>query len=297
VKLLLFGRDGQVGRALGEVLPRLGDTIVVHRSAVDFERPDEIRHILDREQPDVIVNAVAYTAVDAAVDDRARAFAVNATAVGVIADAARKNDALVVHYSTDCVFDGNAEGYQPETQPTNPVSVYGASKLEGERLLVESGAAYLILRISWIYAIDGRNFPLTVLWLARERNALDMVADEFGAATSATLVAVATLEAIRQTVADRSKAGLYHLAAAGSASRYELARYIVEEARAAGAQLSLVPDAIRPIAARDFPAKARRPSNSRLDTTKFRTVFGTQLPPWQEGIGQLIKTLRAGGHL
>ena len=297
MKLLLLGRNGQVGRALASRLPQLGDVVALGRDDVDFDDATELGARIRREKPDVIVNAAAHTAVDAAEDDRDYAFAINADAVCAIGQAANKNGALVVHYSTDCVFDGTAAGDQPEIQATNPISVYGASKLEGERLLIESGADHLILRISWIYAERGRNFPLTILRLARERTALEVVADEFGAATSATLVAEATTEAIRQTLTDRSKAGLYHLAAAGSASRYELARFVLDEALAAGANVSLTPDAIRPIAARDYPSKARRPANSRLDTAKFRTAFGMQLPPWQDGIRQLIKALGAGGAL
>ncbi|MEO7221898.1 MAG: dTDP-4-dehydrorhamnose reductase [Devosia sp.] len=297
MKFLLLGRDGQVGRALGDLLPQYGETVALGRAEVNFEHPDQLTETIDREHPDVVVNAAAYTAVDAAEDNEDRAFGINARAVGAIGRAARKNGALVVHYSTDCVFDGAVGCYQLETQATNPVSVYGASKLEGERLLGASGADHLLLRVSWIYAERGRNFPLAVLRLAKERKELTMVADEFGAPTPASLVALASLEAIRQTVSDRSKSGLYHLAAAGSVSRHELALYIVEAALDAGASLALDMDKIRAITAEEHGARAKRPANSRLDTTKFRATFNAHLPPWQDGIRQLIKTLRARGDI
>ena len=298
MKLVLFGSGGQVGRALAPLLLELGTVAAFDHNTADFEHPETLADIIERERPDVIVNAAAYTAVDAAEDDRERADVVNAKAVGAIGGAAHKTGALVVHYSTDFVFDGRGDRPYSETDATNPLSVYGASKLAGDEALQASGADHLIFRVTWNYSPDGKNFPLAILRLAKTRDALDVVSDEVGAATSAELIAQATVEAVRQTLADRSKAGLYHLTASGAASRDELARFIVTEARAAGAELALRPENIRPILARDYAAaKAVRPSNSRLDTSKFRSAFGMTLPSWQDGIRDLISTLREGGRL
>ena len=298
MKLVLFGSGGHVGRALKPRLEQLGAVAAIDRTTADFERPQSLVEIIDRERPDVIVNAAAYTAVDAAEDDRVRADLVNAEAVRQIAEAARRHNALVVHYSTDFVFDGRADHPYRETDATNPLSAYGASKLGGDEALMRSGADHLIFRVTWNYSPEGKNFPLAILRLAKAREAIDVVSDEIGAATSADLIADATVNALRQTLADRSKAGLYHLTASGSASRDELARFVVTEARAAGAELVLKPENIKPILARDYAAaKAARPSNSRLDTSKFQAAFGMALPSWQDGIRNLITTLRQGGSL
>jgi dTDP-4-dehydrorhamnose reductase len=297
VKLLLFGRDGQVGRALQATLPALGEVIALGRAEADFATPEALPDLVAAHRPDVIVNAAAYTAVDSAEDDRERAWTINAGAVGRLGEAAKKSGALVVHYSTDYVFDGTAGGPQSEEAPTSPVSVYGASKLAGEALLRESGARHLIFRTSWIYAPEGRNFPLTILRLAHERESLTVVSDQLGAPTPAALIAEVTAAAVPQALADRGKLGLYHLAPAGETSWHGFARYLVADALAEGAHLRLTPEAILPIPSAGYPAKARRPANSRLDTTRLRTVFGVTLPPWQLGVRQLISTLKSGGRL
>ncbi len=292
MRLLLLGKNGQVGRALAPLLDTLGTVAAFDRQEANLEQPRAIGDLIDSTRPDVIVNAAAYTAVDAAEDDRARAFTVNAEAVGVIGEHARALGALVVHYSTDFVFDGkSARGYR-EDDTAAPLSVYGASKLAGDEALVASGADHLILRVTWNYSPDGKNFPLTILRLAKTKDAIDVVSDEVGAATSAKLIAGSTVVALEKALADRSRGGVYHLTAAGSASRNELARYVVAEAIAAGANLILKPEAIRPIEARNYPLKASRPSNSRLDTAKFRETFGVRLPHWQDGVRDLIWTLR-----
>ncbi|HZY69105.1 MAG TPA: dTDP-4-dehydrorhamnose reductase, partial [Devosia sp.] len=282
MKLLLLGRNGQVGRALLPLLPQLGEVVSTGREEADFENPAGLAALVEHEKPDVVVNAVAYTAVDAAEDDRERAFRVNAETVGALGRAAREVGALVVHYSTDFVFDGTGSAPHREEDATNPLSVYGESKLAGEVALRESGADHLILRISWIYSEHGKNFPLSILNLAKSRDTLNVVADETGAATSATLVAEATVAALRQATANRDLCGLYHLAPAGVASRHELAKFLVAEARAAGMALKLTSDAIKPIPAAAFPSKVRRPANSALDTSRFRRSFGVTLPPWQD---------------
>jgi dTDP-4-dehydrorhamnose reductase len=297
VKLLVFGRDGQVGRALQPALAPLGEIVALGRAEADFGQPETLGPLIDQHWPDVVVNAAAYAAVDAAEDDRDRAWAVNAAAVGVIGQAARKVGALVVHYSTDYVFDGAALDPQPEEQSTSPLSVYGASKLAGEVLLRESGADHLIFRTSWVYAPVGKNFPLTILRLAHERDTLTVVSDQVGAPSPASLIAEVTAQAIGAAKADPRKLGLYHLAPAGATSWHHLAQYLVADAIAEGAQLRLTPEGIVPILAKDYPTKAVRPANSRLDTSKLQRAFGLTLPPWQEGIRQLIRTLRHEGRL
>ena len=289
MKIVIFGKDGQVGRALQARLP---GAVALARAEADFEHPESLASIIGREGPDIIINAAAYTAVDAAENDRARAWIINADALEAIGNAAVKSDALVVHYSTDYVFSGETSGFQPETQRPNPMSVYGASKLAGEERLEASGARHVILRTSWVYAPVGKNFALTILRLARERDTLTVVADQVGAPTAADLIADVTVNILGQP-----QPGLYHLAPTGETSWHGYAQFLVAEALAAGATLSLRPEAIQPIPASQYPAVAPRPANSRLDTSKLRATFGITLPPWQDGVRQLIRTLRAEGWL
>lgn len=297
MKLVLLGAGGQVGRALAPLTGAFGTVAAFDHKGADFENPSMLADLITREKPDVVLNAAAYTAVDLAEDEPERARTINADAVGALGAAARKIGALVVHYSTDFVFDGTAQGSYRESDATHPLSVYGASKLAGDEALIASGADHLIFRVTWTYSAEGKNFPLAILRLAKTRDTLNVVSDEVGAATSAELIAAATVEALKQTIADRAKAGLYHVTAGGAASRDELARLVVAEALAAGAELALRPEAIRPILSRDYAAKAIRPANSRLDTSKFRATFGMPLPPWQDGIRQLIRILHDGGRL
>ena len=297
MKLLVFGKDGQVGREAVAQLPILGDVVAYGRDRADFEHPQTLKAIIETERPDVIVNAAAYTAVDLAEDERERAWTINAGAVGAIGEAAKKNDALVVHYSTDYVFDGKSDGFYDEAAATSPLSVYGASKLAGEVLLRDSGARHLIFRTSWVYAPTGKNFPLTILRLAKERDTLAVVADQVGAPTPVSLIVEITARAIPQALADAGKLGLYHLAPRGETSWHGVASLLIAEAAAAGATLKLKAEAIRAIPASEYPTKAVRPANSRLDTGKFRTAFGLDLPPWQDGIVALIKALQTEGRL
>ena len=297
MNILLFGKDGQIGRALQPALAPLGTVTALGRADADFSKPESLAPIIDELRPELIANAAAYTAVDAAEDDREAAWTINAGALGVIGQLARKNGALVVHYSTDYVFDGLSADPYAEDAATSPQSVYGASKLAGEVLLRESGARHLIFRTSWVYAPEGKNFPLTMLRLAKERDTLSVVFDQIGAPTSAALIADITATAIPQALAQPTKLGLYHLAAAGETSWHGIALTLMAEALTAGARLRATPDTVQSIPAADYPAKARRPANSRLDTAKLRTTFGVTLPAWQDGIRQLIKTLRAEGRL
>jgi dTDP-4-dehydrorhamnose reductase len=297
VKLLVFGKDGQVGREAVAQLPALGEVVAYGHDRADFAHPETLAAIIEAERPDVIVNAAAYTAVDLAEDERERAWTVIAGAVGAIGEAAKKNGALVVHYSTDYVFDGQGDGFYDEAAPTSPVSVYGASKLAGEVVLRDSGARHLIFRTSWVYAPTGKNFPLTILRLAKERDTLAVVADQVGAPTPARLIAEVTARALPQALADGGKLGLYHLAPAGETSWHGVASLLIAEAAAAGAALQLTAAAIRAIPASEYPTKAARPANSRLSTGKLRAAFGIDLPAWQDGIVALIKTLQTEGRL
>ena len=297
MKLLLLGRNGMLGRALSPILPQLGEVVAWGREEADFENPAALREQIKREEPHFIVNAAAYTAVDAAEEDSERAFLINEKAVGAIGEAARSIAAFVVHYSTDFVFDGTSAAPYAETDRPNPLSVYGKSKLAGEWALMQSAVVCMILRVSWTYAEHGKNFPLAILNAARSRDTINVVMDEIGAAPPVTLIARSTVSALRQIMTNRALGGLYHVAASGSASRYELARFIVSEALAAGAELKLQPDGIKPIPASAWPSKVQRPSNSVFDTTVFESIFNVHLPPWQEGIRQLITTLRERGDL
>ncbi|MEO6395736.1 MAG: dTDP-4-dehydrorhamnose reductase [Devosia sp.] len=289
MKILILGKGGQVGRSLTAQLP---EAVAVGRQEADLEQPETIQSAIDRYRPEVIVNAAAYTNVDAAESDRDRAWAINATALEAVGTVAKRNGILVVHYSSDYVYPGPGREFQAETEPTGPLSVYGASKLAGDMALAQSGADHIILRTSWVYSAEGRNFPLTLLRLAGERETLNVVDDQFGAPTSAKLIA----EITRQVIA-RRELGLYHLAASGETNWYELARFLLAQAQAAGAALALRLENIRPIPASDYPAKATRPENSRLDTSKLRQTFGLTLPSWQDGITELIATLAAKGWL
>jgi dTDP-4-dehydrorhamnose reductase len=291
VNILILGKDGQVGRALQRRLP---EAIALGRAEADLEHPLSLGPIIERHRPEVIVNAAAYTAVDTAEDDRARAWTINAEALEAIGLAAKRAGAFVVHYSTDYVYRGLGEGFQSEAEPTSPLSVYGASKLAGEVLLRDSGAGHIILRTSWVYAPSGKNFPLTILRLAKERESLTVVADQVGAPTPADLIAGVTAHIIGEA---KGHSGIYNLAPAGETSWHGLAQFLVAEALAAGAKLKLTPEAITPISTGQYPAEAARPANSRLDTAKLRQTFGLALPPWQDGIRQLITSLKQEGRL
>ena len=309
MKLLLLGANGQVGFELARSLMPLGELhcatrggkrpsgLPLRHAIVDLANPETLGNTLHELEPDIVVNAAAYTAVDRAEDEENLAERINHHALTVLGAWAKRSQALVVHYSTDYVFDGTALDPQTEEQPTSPLGVYGASKLAGEVLLRDSGAGHLIFRTSWVYAPQGKNFPLTILRLAHERDTLNVVSDQVGAPTPAGLIARATVEALAAASADRGKLGLYHLAPTGETSWHHLAQYLVADAIAEGAQLKLMPEAIVPILARDYPTKALRPANSRLDTSKLRAAFGLTLPPWQEGIRQLIRTLKTEGRL
>lgn len=294
MKILLFGKNGQVGWELQRSLAPVGELIALDRHSADFcgdlSDATGIRDTVRRFGPDVIVNAAAYTAVDKAESDVSTAHAVNATGPGVLAAAAQDVGAWLVHYSTDYVFDGSGTAPWQETDAVAPLSVYGQSKLDGERLVAAGCTRHLIFRTSWVYAARGGNFVKTMLRLAAEREALTVIDDQFGAPTGAELLADVTAHVLRRALQDGASAvaGTYHLAATGETSWHGYARFVLESALQAGVPLKTAPAAVVPIPTSAFPTAAQRPLNSRLDTSKLRNTFGLQLPPWQEGVARML---------
>jgi len=290
MRILLTGTSGQVGGELAKLLPAHGDVVAMDRAALDLADADAVAAAMRAAKPDIVVNAGAYTAVDLAERERDLAFAVNARAPQILAEEARRTGAVLVHYSTDYVFDGRATQPYREDDATAPLGVYGRSKLAGERALRDSGCDHLILRTAWVYAARGHNFLRTMLRLAGEREQLRIVADQRGAPTSARLIAAATaLALLRQLDSGRTLGGTYHLSAGGVCTWYDFALALLQRAAAAGV-IARVPDVV-PIATADYPTRATRPAYSVLDTTRFRTTFGLQLPPWQSGLDAVVGEL------
>lgn len=291
-KFLVTGSNGQVGFELRRSLAPLGEVIALDRAACDLAQPDTLRQLVREYRPDVIVNPAAYTAVDKAESDADTAFAVNGTAVGVLAEEARELGSLLVHYSTDYVFDGTKADAYVETDATNPRSVYGKTKLAGEQAIAASGAAALVLRTCWVAGAHGGNFAKTMLKLGRERESLRVIADQFGAPTTAALIADVTAQIIARSwlAADRSvfPGGTYHLAADGETTWYGYATELLRYAAARGVELKVDPAAITAIPATEYPLPAPRPANSRLNTSKLRETFDIYLPDWRQGIHFLL---------
>ncbi|RYY95897.1 MAG: dTDP-4-dehydrorhamnose reductase, partial [Comamonadaceae bacterium] len=242
-------------------------------------------------RPDAIVNAAAYTAVDKAESEPERAHVVNALAPGVLAQAASRIGVPLVHYSTDYVFDGSGDRPWREGDATGPLSVYGRSKLEGEQRIAQAQPHHLVLRTSWVYAARGGNFAKTMLRLAKERDRLTVIDDQHGAPTGAELLADVTAHALRALLADPAKAGIYHVAAAGATTWNGYARFVIDRALQAGMDLRAKPDTVDAVPTSAFPTPARRPHNSRLDTTHFRSTFGLALPAWEQGVARMLGEL------
>ena len=297
MQILLFGKGGQVGWELQRSLAPLGDIVALdHDSAGDlcgsFADLQGLADTVRRVRPHVIVNAAAYTAVDKAESEPDLAHTINALAPGVLADEAQKLGAWLVHYSTDYVFDGGGDRPRKETDPTGPLSVYGRTKLEGEQVVARC-AQHLIFRTSWVYAARGANFAKTMLRLAAERDQLRVIDDQIGAPTGAELLADVTALAIRSARENPRLAGLYHLAAGGETSWHGYARFVIEQARAAGCPLRVGPEDIEAIPTSAYPTPAQRPLNSRLDTSKIRAAFAIHLPAWHSGVRRMLdETLR-----
>jgi dTDP-4-dehydrorhamnose reductase len=294
VKILVTGKNGQVGFELMRALAPLGQVIGVDHTECDLADAEAIRALVRRVAPDVIVNSAAYTAVDKAEAERETAFAVNAEAPRVLGEEAARLGSLMVHYSTDYVFSGTKDGAYSEDDVPAPQSVYGHSKFEGERVLAAANPRHLILRTSWVVGAHGGNFAKTMLRLAADRDRLTVVADQFGAPTSAALLADLTAHLVREHARKDSNSfpyGTYHVAAGGETNWYEYARFVIEVALAAGKQLKVTPQTVLPLATVDYPTPAKRPANSRLDTTRFRDMFGLRLPDWQEGVRHVLQQI------
>ncbi|MBF8742354.1 dTDP-4-dehydrorhamnose reductase [Pseudomonas guariconensis] len=296
MKILLLGKDGQVGWELQRSLAPLGEVLALNSRSEGFcgdlaDLPGLARTVQDWA-PDVIVNAAAYTAVDKAESEREQAFRVNAEAVGVLAEAAAASGALLVHYSTDYVFPGQGVTPWRETDDLGPLNVYGQSKLAGEQAIQASGCKHLIFRTCWVYAARGNNFARTMLRLASERDTLGVIDDQFGAPTGAELIADVTAHAIVATRRDAALSGLYHLAAAGETTWCGYARFVLEQAAAAGVALKVSAEAVNALTTDAYPTPAKRPANSRLDTHKLEKAFGLRLPEWQQGVARMLTEIQ-----
>jgi dTDP-4-dehydrorhamnose reductase len=292
-RILVTGKDGQVGFALVQLLAEFGAVTAVGRNDCDLADPQAIRALVERAAPDIIINPAAYTAVDRAEAEPELAHAVNAQAPQVFADEAARRGVLLVHYSTDYVFAGDAPGPQAEDAPTVPKSVYGQSKLAGEEAIRQSGCRHVILRTSWVFGAHGGNFLKTILRLAQERDALRIVADQMGAPTSAGLIAAITAEILRQAAAPGGDAltGTYHLAAGGATTWHGYAQYVVAQAARGGMAFKLAAHDIAPIATSEYPLPAPRPANSLLDTQRLQSRFNLVLPDWKDGVDEVLNQI------
>ena len=287
-KILLLGKDGQVGWELQRALAPLGLLTALNRRECDLADPAQIQAALEQYEPEVIVNAAAYTAVDQAETDQAMARRINVDALAELALYAREMGSLLVHYSTDYIFDGTKPEAYVEDDLTNPLSVYGQTKLAGENRIRDALCRHLIFRTSWVYAARGGNFARTMLRLAAERETLNVIDDQIGAPTSAELIADVTAHALRDVLSGRAPGGTYHLAAAGETSWYGYAQFVIAYARAQGIVLKLADTGLKPIPASEYPLPAKRPQNSRMNTHLLERSFALKLPQWQDGVKRVL---------
>lgn len=295
MKLLVTGATGQVGWELARSLMALGEVAAMDRAACDLAHPETLAAVVDQVAPDVIVNAAAYTAVDRAEVEEALATTINATAVGALAEAARRRGALFVHYSTDYVFDGRGSSPVTEEVQPCPLNAYGRSKLGGETAIWESGADALVLRTTWVYGARGKNFLRTMLRLAVEREELQVVTDQIGAPTWARNIADATAQIIPRALAERRvgvfESAVLHMTNGGETSWHGFAAALLEEARRTWPEATLAVRRVLPIASADYPMLAPRPANSRLDNGALERRYGIVLPPWQQAMARCIEDL------
>ena len=293
MKILLTGKNGQVGFELQRSLAVLGDVIAVDHADCDLADPAAIRRLVRDVKPRLIVNPAAYTAVDKAESEVELATAINAHAPGLLGEEARRLGALLVHYSTDYVFDGSGYAWHREIDAPNPQSVYGRTKLQGEQALQASGADHLVFRTSWVFGAHGGNFAKTMLRLAAEREQLKVVADQYGAPTSAALLADVTAQIVSQWQRnpDCFPLGLFHLVAGGVTNWHAYAQAVIAAAQAAGKPLKLRAEDIEAISTDEYPTPARRPLNSRLDTALLRETFGLNLPDWRQGLDHVMQQI------
>ena len=293
MKILLLGKNGQVGWELQRALGVLGDVVALDFDSpgplsADFSKPESLAATVRAVAPQLIVNAAAHTAVDRCESEPDVARALNARSPAVLAREAKTSGAWLVHYSTDYVFDGSGSTPWVEDSPTGPLNVYGATKLEGEEAIRASGCKHLIFRTSWVYGARGGNFAKIMLKLAAERERLSVIDDQFGAPTGADMLADITAHAVRAAAQRAELAGTYHAVAQGETSWHGYARHVIEFARAAGRPVMVAPGAIEPVPTSAFPTPAQRPGNSRMNTNKLRDTFDLSLPTWQAGVDRLL---------
>lgn len=297
MKILLLGCNGQVGWELQRSLQPLGEVIACDFDSsadrrADFTQPASVAALVDRVRPQIIVNSAAHTAVDKAESEVELARAINATTVGAIAERAAVIGSLLIHYSTDYVYDGSGSLPREESSPTAPLSVYGRTKLEGEELIRASGCRHVILRTSWVYAARGNNFIKTMLRLAAERETLSVIDDQIGAPTGADLLAdVTALMIARITAGDGHLGGTFHCVAAGETSWFGYARFVIDWARANGQLVKVAPEGLRAVPTSAYPTPAARPLNSRLSTAKLRSTFSLHLPDWRVGVERMLREI------
>lgn len=293
VRLLVLGANGQVGYELVRSLMPLGEVVALTRDECDLSRPDAIRRVVEAHKPDVIVNAAAYTAVDRAESEESLATRINGEAPGALARAAHSVNALLLHYSTDYVFDGNKDAPWDETDPTSPLNAYGRSKLAGERAIMASDADFIIIRTTWVFAARGANFMRTMLRLGRERDTLKVVADQFGAPTWARNIADASAHVIVAAQCERADrrfaSEVLHLASHGQTSWHGFATEIFAESRRQRPDAVLQVQAVEPIPSSEYLTPVRRPANSCLDCGRLARRFGIQLPPWQDALARCLE--------
>ena len=299
MKILLFGKNGQVGWELNRSLQPLGEVIALSREDADFSTPESLRDIVREMKPDVIVNAVAYTAVDKAEEEEKLVVTINGIAPGVLAEEALKIKALLVHYSTDYVFDGSKDEPYNETDKPNPINAYGRTKLTGEQAIQSSGCDYLIFRTSWVYASRGHNFLLTMLKLVQEREELSIVNDQIGSPTSARLIADTTVLCVQQAIKEKLvgifSSDLYHLTTSGHASWHGFTKEIVKLAsNSLNSQLTI--KELKSIPTSDYPTPAIRPMNSQLELTKLESVFTIKMPDWKKSLSICMAEIRGTGR-
>jgi dTDP-4-dehydrorhamnose reductase len=292
ITILLFGKNGQVGWELQRSLAPLGELIALDVDSQDFcgdlTNLSGLAKSIRDVAPDVIVNAAAHTAVDKAESEPELARTINALAPGVLAQEAKRLGAWLVHYSTDYVFDGSGDRPWLEADMTGPLCIYGKTKLEGEEAVRSAACKHLIFRTSWVYAARGGNFAKTILRLAQERDSLKVIDDQIGAPTGADLLADVTAHAIRTAMQRPEVAGLYHLTAGGQTSWHAYAGFVIDCARQAGVEIKVAPEAVQAVPTSAFPTAAKRPMNSRLDTTRLQNAFNLKLPHWQTGVSRML---------
>lgn len=294
MKLLLTGCNGQLGFELQRSLAPLAKVVAVGSVECDLSDEAALRSLIQTVKPDGIINPAAYTAVDKAETDTEQARKVNTDAPRIMGEEASKLGAFVIHFSTDYVFEGVGEQFYKESDTTNPQNVYGLTKRDGEHALQQSCPQSLIMRTSWVVGAHGGNFAKTMLRLAAEREGLSVVADQYGAPTSAALLADVTAQLvgrIKQQGQQRFPFGLYHVVASGVTNWHAYAQFVIAEAIKAGKAMKVQPETIKPIASSDYPVPAKRPANSRLDTSLFQKTFNLQLPHWEHGVSHVLKQI------